>query len=186
VLLEAAPADSDGGEGAGAGSERNGHRSRIRTITRNHFASPPHGQGTQGCRHVARGMGRIRQLQPAAAPLSSELWHCTAYPGLHIKCKAGSHLGSTLKPGGAVLTLGVFRRSRSVAYIRADASPSEVLAFVMVPPNSTRVNLARASAAENATGRRLLAPLRWNRILVRNLLWLLTNHKSATAIWIRR
>jgi hypothetical protein len=39
---------------------------------------------------------------------------------------SGSHLGSTLKPGGAVLTLGVFRRSRSVAYIRADASPSEV------------------------------------------------------------
>jgi hypothetical protein len=44
------------------------------------------------------------------------------------KCKAGSHLGSTLKPGRAVLTLGVFRRSRSVACIRADASPSEVLA----------------------------------------------------------
>ena len=39
---------------------------------------------------------------------------------------SGSHLGSTLKPGGAVLTLGVFRRSRSVACIRADASPSEV------------------------------------------------------------
>jgi hypothetical protein len=45
---------------------------------------------------------------------------------------AGSHLGSTLNPGGAVLTLGVFRRSRSVAYIRADASPSEVLAEAMV------------------------------------------------------
>jgi hypothetical protein len=42
--------------------------------------------------------------------------------------KLGSHLGSTLNPGGAVLTLGVFRRSRSVAYIRTDASPSEVLA----------------------------------------------------------
>ncbi|MDT5321672.1 MAG: hypothetical protein QOD88_4194 [Mycobacterium sp.] len=39
---------------------------------------------------------------------------------------SGSHLGSTLNPGGAVLTLGVSRRSRSVAYIRADASPSEV------------------------------------------------------------
>jgi hypothetical protein len=39
---------------------------------------------------------------------------------------SGSHLGSTLNPGGAVLTLGVFRRSRSVAFIRADASPSEV------------------------------------------------------------
>ena len=40
---------------------------------------------------------------------------------------AGSHLGSTLKPGGAVLTRGVFRRSGSVACIRVDASPIEVL-----------------------------------------------------------
>ena len=62
---------------------------------------------------------------------------------------SGSHLGSTLKPGGAVLTLGVFRRSRSVACIRADASPSEVLASVMVPSNSKRVNLARATVVDN-------------------------------------
>jgi hypothetical protein len=41
---------------------------------------------------------------------------------------SGSHLGSTLKPGGAVLTRGVSRRSGSVACIRADASPTEVLA----------------------------------------------------------
>src|ERR1700759_3635381 len=40
--------------------------------------------------------------------------------------RTGSHLGSTLKPGRAVLTLGVSRRSRSVACIHADASPSEV------------------------------------------------------------
>src|ERR1700753_2002679 len=58
------------------------------------------------------------------------------------KCKTGSHLGSTLKPGGAVLTLGDFRRSRSVACIRADASPSEGLANAIVPPNSDRVNSA--------------------------------------------
>jgi hypothetical protein len=41
---------------------------------------------------------------------------------------SGSHLGSTLMPGRAVLTRGVSRRSGSVAYIRADASPTEVLA----------------------------------------------------------
>ena len=41
---------------------------------------------------------------------------------------SGSHLGSTLQPGRAVLTRGVSRRSGSVAYIRADASPSEMLA----------------------------------------------------------
>jgi hypothetical protein len=44
----------------------------------------------------------------------------------------GSHLGSTLNPGRAVLTGGVFRRSGSVACIRADASPSEVLAPAML------------------------------------------------------
>ena len=74
---------------------------------------------------ASRGGGQKRGAWPDAngrkAPLSPELWHCTAYPG-----RPGSHLGSTLKPGGAVLTLGVFRRSRSVAYVRADASPSEV------------------------------------------------------------
>src|SRR5690349_2254987 len=63
----------------------------------------------------------IARCDDRRAPLSPELWHCTAYPE-----DSGSHLGSTLKPGGAVLTLGVSRRSRSVAYVRADASPSEV------------------------------------------------------------
>jgi hypothetical protein len=45
---------------------------------------------------------------------------------------SGSHLGSTLKPGGAVLTLGVSRRSGSVACVPADASPSEVLASAIL------------------------------------------------------
>ena len=53
-----------------------------------------------------------------------------------IRLVTGSHLGSTLNPGGAVLTLGVFRRSRSVAYIHADASPSEVLCKDIVHPES--------------------------------------------------
>ena len=53
----------------------------------------------------------------------------------------GSHLGSTLNPGGAVLTGGVFRRAGSVACIRADASPSEVLAPAMVNDNSRAVKL---------------------------------------------
>ena len=58
--------------------------------------------------------------RPEGTPLAGAL-------ALHgVSGDSGSHLGSTLKPGGAVLTLGVFRRSRSVAYIRADASPSEV------------------------------------------------------------
>jgi hypothetical protein len=69
VLSEAAQADSDNEDGAGAGSERNGHRSRIRTVTRTHFASPPHGQGTQGCQFVARGVRRTRQISGAGTPL---------------------------------------------------------------------------------------------------------------------
>ena len=41
---------------------------------------------------------------------------------------AGSHLGSSLSPRRAVLTGGVSRRSGSVACVRTDASPNEVLA----------------------------------------------------------
>ncbi len=97
--------------------------------------SPPHGQGTRGCRHVAHWGEADPAKWPGAAPLSSELWHCTAYP-----VSSGSHLGSTLKPGGAVLTLGVFRRSGSVAFVRADASPSEVLASAIVALKAASVN----------------------------------------------
>jgi hypothetical protein len=86
-------------------------------------------------------------MWPVTAPLSTELWHCTAYPDI-----SGSHLGSTLKPGGAVLTLGVFRRSRSVACIHADASPSEVLASAIVPSNSAGVNLTSSLVIGIAKG----------------------------------
>jgi hypothetical protein len=61
-----------------------------------------------------------------------------------VSGNSGSHLGSTLKPGGAVLTLGVSRRSRSVAYIPADASPSEVLASAIVPLEMVIVNSPRS------------------------------------------
>jgi hypothetical protein len=60
-----------------------------------------------------------------------------------VSDKVGSHLGSTLNPGRAVLTLGVSRRSRSVAYVRADASPSEVLALAIVPLDGAIVNSTR-------------------------------------------
>ena len=82
--------------------------------------SPPHGQGMRGCQHSAHGM-RARRTSQDRHP-SRQSFDTTR----RIRSKTGSHLGSTLNPGGAVLTLGVFRRSRSVAYIRVDASPSEV------------------------------------------------------------
>ena len=68
------------------------------------------------------------------APHSSEFRHYTPYPE-----DSGSHLGSTLNPGGAVLTLGVSRRSGSVAYIRVDASPNEVLTRSMMHEHPARV-----------------------------------------------
>ena len=60
-----------------------------------------------------------------------------------VSAQPGSHLGSTLNPGGAVLTLGVSRRSGSVAYIRVDASPNEVLTLSMMHEHSARVNSPR-------------------------------------------
>jgi hypothetical protein len=83
---------------------------------------------------------------------------------------SGSHLGSTLKPGGAVLTLGVSRRSRSVACIRADASPSEVHvtpvgiyagnATVLRQRNTRQdvVKIGRSSESSRATTSRASSP----------------------------
>ena len=51
--------------------------------------------------------------------------------------EAGRPLGPTHNPGSAALTPGVFRRSRSVAYIRADASSSEVHVPEIVLPMVT-------------------------------------------------
>ena len=64
---------------------------------------------------------------PPIAPLSSELRHCTAYLEIPEATWA-----QPLGPGRAVLTRGVSRRSGSVACIRADASPTEVLALTML------------------------------------------------------
>ena len=69
-------------------------------------------------------VGDRTPLVRASAP------HDVSWPGKTIQ--AGSHLGSTLKPGGAVLTRGVFGRSGSVACIRVDASPNEVLTRPMM------------------------------------------------------
>jgi hypothetical protein len=89
----------------------------------------------RGAGTVHTGRGKSGELAGRRTPLVRAL-------ALHgVSGGSGSHLGSTLKPGGAVLTLGVFRRSRSVACIRADASPSEVLADAMVPLKLAGVKL---------------------------------------------
>jgi hypothetical protein len=113
--------DSGGRRNAATGSGRNGFRIRMRTVTRTHIAPTSSRPGHTG---VSPKCTHNRRLKPSGdAPLSSELRHYTAYP-----VSSGSHLGSTLRSGRAVLTRGVSRRSGSVAYIRADASPTEVLA----------------------------------------------------------
>src|ERR1700733_1008370 len=110
------------------GSEPTCHRSRL-CVCRPHLL-------LLRCTHAVGERSIARRERSEGTPLDRAL-------ALHgVSGYSGSHLGSTLKPGGAVLTLGVFRRSRSVACIRADASPSEVLARAIVPPNSEGVNLA--------------------------------------------
>ena len=98
--------------------------------------------------------------RPGSAPLSSELRHCTACPD--PLTRSGSHLGSTLKPGGAVLTRGVFRRSGSVACIRADASPNEVLASPYctrrVPGSIHRTECRKVNRGPLRADRTLLSP----------------------------
>jgi hypothetical protein len=112
-------------EGAVTGSEAGGPNIRIVTIAGTQVAPhlpsrPRHTRCRCGCARRGRTLGRRRARHP-----SRQSFGTTRRIRLE-NLSAGSHLGSTLKPGGAVLTLGVFRRSRSVACIRADASPSEV------------------------------------------------------------
>ena len=85
--------------------------------------------------------------EPPIAPLSSELRHCTAY----LNHRSEATWAQPLGPGRAVLTRGVSRRSGSVAYIHADASPTEVLADPCLHPDSALVK--RVWAACVAQGR---------------------------------
>ncbi len=120
-----------GGRGnAAAGSGRNGLQRLIRTTARTHFALTSSRPGHTGVPSlVHKGV--------SGTPLVRAL----ALQGVS-GTSSGSHLGSTLKPGGAVLTLGVSRRSGSVACVPADASPSEVLARSCWP--SHRVSVKRS------------------------------------------
>src|ERR1700683_1969501 len=104
--------------------------------------SPPHGQDTRGCHHSARmqGVGASRRRTPIVG--------ASALHGVS-GVTPGSHLGSTLRSGRAVLTRGVSRRSGSVACIRADASPTEVLAG----PSSRHYQCSSNMVEPNSHGR---------------------------------
>jgi hypothetical protein len=113
-----------GGKNAGTGSGQDGFR--IGTIAGTHFAltSSRPGHARVSLRSPVTEEARMKGGEPPIAPLSSELRHCTAYPEHRPEATWAQPLG----PGRAVLTRGVSRRSGSVACIRADASPTEVLA----------------------------------------------------------
>jgi hypothetical protein len=92
----------------------------------------------------ARASGRSTQGGTVAAETGwtdTPLVRASALHGVS-GTSSESHLGSTLMPGRAVLTGGVFRCSGSVAFVRADASPNEVLAKKCCTPargRSTRM-----------------------------------------------
>jgi hypothetical protein len=94
-------------------------------------SSPPRSQDARGRRVSQHTPGRTRGRNDRT---STPLVRASALHGVSSTetFGRGSHLGSTLNPGRAVLTGGVFRRSGSVACIRADASPSEVLAPTII------------------------------------------------------
>jgi hypothetical protein len=132
---------SGGRKNAATESERNEFRIRIGTVARTHLAltssRPGHTRVSPPSR-TGRRVNARRSTRRTCTPLVG----ASALHGVSGN-RAGSHLGSTLKPGGAVLTRGVSRRSGSVAYIRADASPTEVLAVTSWHRKTDRVKLWR-------------------------------------------
>jgi hypothetical protein len=122
-----------------AGSGRNGARISIRTVTGTHASLT-----SSRSRHVRITAQLARKQEYRTRQQAGNRTPLVRVSALHgVSGQSGSHLGSTLNPGGAVLTLGVSRRSGSVAYIRVDASPNEVLTLSMMPEQSARVNSPR-------------------------------------------
>jgi hypothetical protein len=148
---ERGSADSDATR---AGSGRNGSRISIRTRIGTHTSlTSSQSQNVQFTTRLARKQEyRTRSISGNRTPLV-RVSALHAVSGPTTKCKAGSHLGSTLKPGGAVLTLGVSRRSGSVACIRVDASPNEVLTPTMMHEHPAEVNSPRPENRTRLTSR---------------------------------
>jgi hypothetical protein len=112
--------------------------------------SPPHSRDTRGCHHIHHREKHQREKRmPDMVVGRTPLVGALALHGVSGP-ETGSHLGSTLKPGRAVLTRGVFRRSGSVACIRADASPTEVLA-------ASHVGTGIAARQTRSSGERLMS-----------------------------
>jgi hypothetical protein len=92
-----------------------------RTVVGTH-RSPPRRRAPR-CRRI---LVRSVECRRRTGGLRHPLVRASALHGVPQPRKAGSHLGSPLRPGRPVLTGGVSRRWGSVACVRADASPNEV------------------------------------------------------------
>ena len=114
---------SGGGKNAGTGSGQDGFG--IGTVARTHLAltSSRPGHTRVSSHHLnGRGTNDRRRTAHRTPLVGASALHGVS--GLRPEATWAQPLG----PGRAVLTRGVSRRSGSVACIRADASPTEVLA----------------------------------------------------------
>jgi hypothetical protein len=138
---------SGGRRNAATGSGRS--RIRMWTVTRTQYR--PH-------LLTARTHGGVTEVQCITRDWRLTATHpCRRSFGTawRIRSVSGSHLGSTLRSGRAVLTRGVSRRSGSVACIHADASPTEVLA---------NPSWHRNQCSSNILGKEFgVTPTRWRR-----------------------
>ena len=114
---------------------------------------PGHTRVSPRCTHM-KGIQRLSATHPSRRSFGT---------ARRIRILSGSHLGSTLSSGGAVLTRGVSRRSGSVAYIHADASPTEVLASSILTPAALSVKHYREKDFASAQAAGQIRPRRPER-----------------------
>jgi hypothetical protein len=138
LLSRGCPRRAEGGY-----AEPDCHRRRNPSLT----SSPP---GTRGC-HISTQQKGATDRHPAIG-LGHPLVRALALHAVIQPVRAGSHLGSPLTPGRSVLTRGVSRRGGSVACMRADASPNEVLPHQSTPTDPNFQVIAQPIRCEPRRG----------------------------------
>src|ERR1700761_734502 len=134
---------------------------------------PPHGQDTRGGHHISAAGTPVRKRHNARRKSAGPppLVGASALHGVSEQ-KPEATWAQPLGPGRAVLTRGVSRRSGSVACIRADASPTEVLANPCFHRHPLLVKLLYAtitSACRAKVRRRRRPPIHRRRARCRGL-----------------
>src|ERR1700761_1949723 len=115
---------------------------------------PPHGQDTRGGHHISAAGTPVRKRHNARRKSAGPppLVGASALHGVSGTSPEATW-AQPLGPGRAVLTRGVSRRSGSVACIRADASPTEVLANSCLHRGHVRVKLLYATMMSGSRDR---------------------------------